>query len=63
MHTYIYQKTCARINQDSGLFLGSGEVNKDVRGYKGVSVNAFYNPSTNYIGMLTSEHLYNHTLK
>ena len=38
-------------------------MNKDVRGYKGVSVNAFYNPSTNYIGMLNSEHLYNCILK
>ena len=28
-------------------------MNEDVREYKGVSLNAFYNPSTSYIGMLT----------
>lgn len=37
-------------------------MDKDRRGHEGGFVNAFYNPSINYTGMLTFENVYNRTL-
>lgn len=52
---------CGVRNQESG-YHRIGRVGKDGRGNKGGSINAFYNLSTSYTGMLTLENVYNRIL-